>query len=123
MGRYDKGLKNADATTEAHQRGEKSEEAKERAAKRNFNKHVLWCRLKLDPEQEQLPRMREVLERLVATAKAAMLDNIEEDQEWEKNTRMNANSILRLLTEALSTAAEELFPDGIPANNQMKGRH
>jgi hypothetical protein len=70
----------------AHQRGEKSAEAKERAAKRNFNKHVLWCRLKLDPEQE-LPRMREVLERLVATAKAAMLDNIEEDQEWERNTR------------------------------------
>ena len=122
MGRWDEGVNNADAATEALQREEKSEEAKERAAKRNFNKHVLWCRLKLDPEQEP-PRMREVLERLMATAKAAMLDNIEEDQEWERNTRMNANSILRLLTEALSAAAEELFPDGIPANNQMKGRH
>ena len=67
--------------------------------------------------------MREVLERLVATAEAAMLDNIEEDQEWERNTRMNADNILRLLTEALSATAEELFPGGIPANNQMKGRH
>ena len=36
---------------------------------------------------------------------------------------MNASSILRLLIEALSAAAEELFPGGIPANNQMKGRH
>jgi len=81
LGRCDEGLNNAFVVTEAHQREEKSEQAKERAARRNFNKHVLWCRLKLDPEQE-LPRMREVLERLVATAKAAMLDNIEEDQEW-----------------------------------------
>ncbi len=81
LGRCDERLNNAFVVTEAHQREEKSEQAKERAARRNFNKHVLWCRLKLDPEQE-LPRMREVLERLVATAKAAMLDNIEEDQEW-----------------------------------------
>ena len=36
---------------------------------------------------------------------------------------MNADNILRLLTEALSATAEELFPGGIPANNQMKGRH
>ena len=67
--------------------------------------------------------MREVLERLVATAKAAMLENIEENQEWERHTRMNASSLLSLLTEALSAAAEELFPGGIPANNQMNGRH
>ena len=49
--------------------------------------YVLWFRLKLDPDQE-LPRMRDTLERIVATAKAEMLQNSEEDQEWEWNTRL-----------------------------------
>ena len=91
-------------------------------ARRNFNKHVLWCRLKLDPDQE-LPRMRDTLERMVATAKEEMLQNIEEDQEWEWHTRLNARTILKLLTDALTATAEELFPAGVPANNEMKGRH
>jgi hypothetical protein len=116
----------ASADTEARRKqGEdKSEQAKERAARRNFNKHVLWCRpLQLDPDQE-LPRMREVLERLVAKAKMAMLDNLESDPEWEQHTRTNARRILTLLTDTLLTATtEELFPSGVPANNQMKGRH
>jgi hypothetical protein len=76
----------------------------------------------MDPEQE-LPRMRDTLERLVATAKAAMLNNIEEDPEWEKHTQLNADAALQLLNDALSATAEELFPGGVPANNQMKGRH
>jgi exonuclease III len=80
----------ASADTEAGRRqGEdESEQAKERAVRRNFNKHVLWCRLQLDPDQE-LPRMREALERLVAKAKMAMLDNLESDPEWEQHTRIN----------------------------------
>ncbi len=67
--------------------------------------------------------MRDTLERLVATAKAAMLNNIEEDPEWEKHTQLNADAALQLLNDALSATAEELFPGGVPANNQMKGRH
>ena len=50
-------------------KAEKSEQAKERSARRNFNKHVLWCRLNMDPELE-LPRMQDTLERVVAIAKA-----------------------------------------------------
>ena len=46
---------------EERERKEKqSAQAKERAARRSTNKHVLWCRLKLDPDQE-LPRMRDTL--------------------------------------------------------------
>ena len=67
--------------------------------------------------------MREALERLVTKAKMAMLDNLERDPEWEQHTRMNARRILTLLTDALTAPAEELFPSGVPANNQMKGRH
>jgi hypothetical protein len=33
--------------------------------------------------------MREALERLVAKAKMAMLDNLESDPEWEQHTRIN----------------------------------
>ena len=32
----------------------------------------------------EIPRMREALERMVVTARAAMLGNIEEDQEWDR---------------------------------------
>jgi hypothetical protein len=60
----------------------------------------------------------DALERLVAKAKTAMLDNIEDDQEWERHTRMNAQTILKLLTDTLSATAEELFPDGVPVNKQ-----
>ena len=111
-----------DATAGRKRAEEKSVQDKERAAQRNFNKHVLWCRLRLDPDQE-LPCMRDTLERLVATAKAELLHNIEEDKEWDRHTRLNATSILQLLTDALAATAEELFPGGVPANNQMKGRH
>jgi hypothetical protein len=111
-----------DATAGRKRAEEKSVQDKERAARRNFNKHVLWCRLRLDPDQE-LPCMRDTLERLVATAKAELLHNIEEDKEWDRHTRLNATSILQLLTDALVATAEELFPGGVPANNQMKGRH
>ena len=104
------------------QREEKSGQAKERAAMRKFNQHVLWCKLKEGPDQE-LPRMQDALEKLVAKTKTAMLDNIEDDPEWETHTRMNARSILNLLTATLTATAEELFPGGVPANNQMKGRH
>ena len=90
---------------------------------RKFNQHVvLWCKLKKGPDQE-LPRMQDALERLVAKTKTAMLDNIENDPEWETHTRMNARSILNLLTATLTAKAEELFPGDVPANNQMKGRH
>ena len=95
---------------------------KKRAATRNFNKHVLWCKLQRDPNQE-LPRLQDALERLVANAKTAMMDNIEDDSEWERNTKMSARSILQLLTDTLTATAEELFPGGVPANNQMRGRH
>ena len=67
--------------------------------------------------------MRDTLERMVTTAKAAMLDNIEDDPEWKKHTQLNADAALQLLNDALSATAEELFPGGVPANNQMKGRH
>ena len=67
--------------------------------------------------------MREALERLVTKAKMAMLDNLESDPEWEQHTRANAHRILTLLTDTLTATAEKLFPSGIPANNQMKGRH
>ena len=40
----------ADEATGEHVNEEKSEQAKERSARRNFNKHVLWCRLNMDPE-------------------------------------------------------------------------
>ena len=77
---------------------------------RKFNQHVLWCKLKEDPDQE-LPRMQDALERLVAKTKTAMLDNIiEDDPEWETHTRMSARSILKLLTATLTATAEELFP-------------
>ena len=108
--------------TGADVKAEKSEQAKARSARRNFNKHVLWCRLSMDPELE-LPRMQDTLERVVATAKAAMLNNIEDDPEWDRHTRINAHNALQLLNEALAATAEELFPGGVPANNQMKGRH
>ena len=36
---------------------------------------------------------------------------------------MNSRSILKLLTDTLTATAEELFPGGVPANNEMKGRH
>ncbi len=121
LGKYGKD-READVATEGHTKDKKSEQAKERSARRNFNKHILWCRLNMDPEQE-LPRMRDTLERMVATAKAAMLDNIEVDPEWEKHTQLNADAALHLLNDALSATAEELFPGGVPANNQMKGRH
>ena len=103
-------------------KAEKSEQAKERSARRNFNKHVLWCRLSMDPELE-LPRMQDTLERVVAKAKTAMLANIEDDPEWERHTKINAHDALQLLNDALAATAEELFPGGVPANNQMKGRH
>ena len=67
--------------------------------------------------------MQDALERLVANAKTAMMDNIEDDSEWERNTKMSARSILQLLTDTLTATAEELFPGGVPANNQMRGRH
>ena len=51
-----------------------------------------------------------------------MLNNIEEDPDWERHTRLNAR-VLKLLTDALTATAEELFPCGVPANNQMKGIH
>jgi hypothetical protein len=112
----------ADTEAGRKQGEDKSEQAKERAARQNFNKHVLWCRLQLDPDQE-LPRMREALERLVTKAKMAMLDNLESDPEWEQHTSTNALRILTQLTDTLTAKAEELFPSGVPANNQMKGRH
>ena len=96
LGKCGEGL-SADAEAGPRQKEDKSEQAKERAARRNFNKHVLWYRLKLDPGQE-IPRMREALELMVVTARAAMLDNVEEDQEWDRHTRMNARSILKVLT-------------------------
>ena len=52
-----------------------------------------------------------------------MLNDIEEDPEWERYTQMNAKSVLQLLKDALEATAEELFPEGVPANNLMKGRH
>ena len=52
--------------------------------------------MKMDPDQE-LPRMQDALERLVEKTKTAMLDNIEDDPEWEWHTRMNARGILKLL--------------------------
>jgi hypothetical protein len=67
--------------------------------------------------------MRDALERLIAKAKTAMLDNIEDDQEWERHTRMNAQTIMKLITNTLSATAEALFPDGMPVNNQIKRRH
>jgi hypothetical protein len=114
---------NADAESRPRQKEDKSDNAKERAARRNFNKHVIWCRLKMDPGQEIPRRMRETLERMVTKAREAMLENVEEDQEWDMHTMTNASSILKLLTDALTATAEELFPDGVPANNEMKGRH
>ena len=122
LGRWVAGTEAVDATAELRRNATKYAQDEERAARRNFNKHVLWCRLKLDPDQE-LPRMRDTLERMVATAKEEMLQNIEEDQEWEWHTRLNARTILKLLTDALTATAEELFPAGVPANNEMKGRH
>lgn len=67
--------------------------------------------------------MRDTSERMITKVKTEMMCNIEEDPEWERNTRMNANSVLQLLNEALTATAEELFPEGVPANNQMKVRH
>ena len=121
LGCWGRGIE-AELATKRQEKEKKSEQAKERSARRNFNKHVLWCRLKLDPGQE-LPRMRETLERMVEEAKVAMLDNIEEDQEWEQHTQLNAERIMQVLTTALTATAEELFPEGAPANNQMQGRH
>ena len=67
--------------------------------------------------------MQDTLERVVAIAKAAMLNNIEDDPEWERHTEINAHNALHLLNDALAATTEELFPGGVPANNQMKGRH
>ena len=63
------------------------------------------------------------LERIVGNAKEAMLHSIEDDPEYERYTRVNAHRILQLLEEVLTATVEELFPGGVPANNQMKGRH
>ncbi len=38
-------------------------------------------------------------------------------------TAIRSGIILTLLTDTLTATAEELFPSGVPANNQMKGRH
>ena len=54
----------------------------------------------MDPELE-LPRMQDTLDRMVTTAKTAMLNNIEDDPEWEKHTHLNAEAALQLLNDAL----------------------
>ena len=90
-------------------KAEKSEQAKERSTRRNFNKHVLWCRLSMDPELE-LPRMQDTLERVVAKAKAAMLANIEDDPEWERHTKINAHDALQLLNDALAPVCVRIVP-------------
>ena len=98
---------------------EKSGKAKERAARRNINKYMLWCRLKMDPDQE-LSRMRDALEKMVEKAKESMLHDIEDDPELERHIKVNAKCILQLLEAALTATVEELFPGGVPADNQMK---
>ena len=67
--------------------------------------------------------MQDTLERVIATAKAAMLNNIKNDPEWERHTKVSAHNALQLLNDALAATVEELFPEGVPANEQMKGRH
>ena len=105
--------KAAVATAEAEERKKKSEQAKELATRQSINRHVLWCRLRMEPDQE-LPRMRDAHEKMVEKSKESTLHNIEDDPEWGRHTKVNAKSILQILEAALTaTAAEELFPGGI----------
>jgi hypothetical protein len=36
---------------------------------------------------------------------------------------VNAASLLQVLNGAVASTVEEVFPDGVPVNNQQKGRH
>ena len=62
LGQHNDGTPVDAAAGRTHE-ADKSEQAKERAARRNLNKHVLWCRLQLDPDQE-IPRMRDALKKI-----------------------------------------------------------
>jgi hypothetical protein len=106
----------------AEGRKKKSEQAKERATRQSINRHVLWCRLRMDPDKE-LPRMRDALEKIVEKSKESTPHNIEDDPEWGRHIKVNAKSILQILEAAITVTLEELFPGGVPANNPMKERH
>ena len=76
----------------------------------------------MDPDQE-LPRMQNVLETVVFTAMAEMRQNIEDDTEWDNDTRTNAAEILQILDDALAATVQQVFPGGVPPNKYKRGRH
>jgi hypothetical protein len=52
-----------------------------------------------------------------------MHQNIEDDTEWDNNTRSNAAEILQILDDALAATVQQVFPGGVPPSRYKRGRH
>jgi exonuclease III len=98
-----------------------SAETREHIQRKAFNKYVLWCKLELDPDGV-LRRISGTLDQMISKAKSEMLQNRGEGPDWERDTISNAESLLKMLNDAVTETIAELFPDGVPASKQRKGR-
>ena len=57
-----------------------------------------------------MPRKKEVLENMVAKAKAEILHDRDKSLKWERNTNLNAKDLLKIFSDELKATTEELFP-------------
>ena len=108
---------------EERQKEQPSAEIMERKKQKRFNQYVLRCKLDLDPDQ-QLQRLSELLEQMVAkgTEEMILTQGAEEGpNNWA--TGHNAEKWLQILNGAVTSTIEKEFPDGVPANNQQRGRN
>ncbi len=121
LGRVEEERMSAD-NEKGPEEGQESAATMERRHRKAFNKYVLWCKLELDPDGG-LQRISGTLDQMINKAKTEMLQNQEgEGIEWEKDTISNAESLLKVLNDAVTETIAELFPDGVPASKQRKGR-
>eukprot|EP01036_Dinobryon_divergens_P035907 gene35907-46617_t len=122
LGEYSKAGTTIRVIGEEKQKDQPSAEIMERKKQKRFNQYVLRCKLNLDPDQE-LQRLSESLEQMVAKGREEMLvvQGTEGPNRWA--TGHNAEQWLQVLKGAVTNTIEKEFPEGVPANNQQRGRN
>ena len=67
----------------------------------------------MDPDGV-LQRISKTLDQMINKVKIEMLQNRGEGPEWEKDTISNAESLLKVLNDAVTETIAELIPNGVP---------